>query len=95
MNNDSHTFEITAENQPTLLERLLQVTRYRGFLVIEFNVLPCSDNRRLDIKLTVQDPDKANLSGDNGVQRLYNQLNKLFDVNHINIKQTSTLQCQA
>jgi len=95
MNNHSHTLEIIAENQAMVLERLLQVTRYRGFLVTEFNVLPCADNRQLDIKLTVQEPNKKETSKDNGVQRLYNQLNKLFDINHINLKQASTLQCQA
>ena len=34
----NHTLEVTADNQPTALERLLQVTRYRGFLVTDLSV---------------------------------------------------------
>ncbi len=81
----NHTIEITANNQPTVLERLLQVTRYRGFVVTELSVLSNKQNDRLDIKLSVQDPNEQSDSFGAGVKRLYAQLNKVFDINHVNL----------
>ncbi len=95
MNYQNHTFEITADNQPTVLERLLQVTRYRGFLVTGFNVYPNPDNDLLDITLTVQNPKEFLQPKDKGIRRLHDQLDKLYDINCINIKQPSTIKCQA
>jgi len=94
MNNLQHTLEITAVNQPAILERLLQVTRYRGFLVDGFTVHPVQNDSFLDIKLTVHDDEATVSVKENNIRKLFNQLNKLFDVNHIDLKQTSTFQCQ-
>jgi len=82
----SHTLEITADNQPTVLERLLQVTRYRGFSVVGFSVFPNKNETMLDIKLTVHDDKKPTNEQQNNIRKLSLQLNKLFDINHVNLK---------
>lgn len=87
-----HTLDISADNQPTVLERLLQVTRYRGFMVTGFNVLPSQDQSTLAIKLTVKSDHCGSSSSENAIQKLYHQLNKLFDINHVNLAQVATLQ---
>lgn len=91
----NHTIEITADNQPTVLERLLQVTRYRGFVVTNFSVLTAAEDNLLDIKLTVKDPKGLSATPEAGIQRLYNQLNKLFDIRHVNLLKSKNIQCQA
>jgi len=89
-----HTIEIAAYNQPTVLERLLQVTRYRGFSVINFSVLSNKQKQQLDIELTVQSTGKP-ISEELNIQRLYNQLNKLFDIKHVNLVALVAQQKQA
>ncbi len=91
----NHTIEITADNQPTVLERLLQVTRYRGFVVSRLNVIPNTDNNMLDIKLTVQDPKQSSIQVGAGIMGLFDQLNKVFDIKHVNLVRPSSIQCQA
>lgn len=91
----NHTIEITADNQPTILERLLQVTRYRGFVVTNFTVLTAAEDNLLDIKLTVNDPKGLAATPEAGIQRLYNQLNKLFDIKQVNLLKSKSVQCQA
>ena len=95
MSNLQHTLEITAENQPAVLERLLQVTRYRGFSIDGFVVYPSHNEKHLDIRMTVHDDEESLCSKENNIRKLFNQLNKLFDINHINLKQTLTMQFQA
>jgi len=82
----SHTLEITAENQPTVLERLLQVTRYRGFSVTTFSVFPSENETLLDIKLAVHNGKTSIDSQQCSVKKLYHQLNKLFDIRHVDLK---------
>jgi len=89
-----HTIEIFADNQPTVLERLLQVTRYRGFSVVNFSVLSNLQKQQLDIELTVQATSKP-ISDELNIQRLYNQLNKLFDIKHVNLAPLASQQKQA
>jgi acetolactate synthase II small subunit len=83
-----HSLEITADNQPTVLERLLQVTRYRGFSVTAFSVYPNQDESALTIKLTVSD----NGANQGNVGRLALQLDKLFDIQHVNLAQAVNAQ---
>jgi len=83
-----HQLTICASNQPTLLERLLQVTRYRGYQVMQLQVERGQQSDELKINLTVGKP--AHLAADsvNGIQHLYHQLGKLFDVKHVNLEAT-------
>ncbi len=89
-----HKIEIAADDQPTVLERLLQVTRYRGFSIINLNVLSNTKDQQLDIELTVQSTGKP-ISEEHNIQRLYNQLNKLFDIKHVNLVPLASEQKQA
>ena len=89
-----HTIKIAADNQPTVLERLLQVTRYRGFSIINFSVSSNTPKQQLDIELTVQSTSKP-ISEEHNIQRLYNQLNKLFDIKHVNLIALASQQKQA
>ena len=98
----NHTIEITADNQPTVLERLLQVTRYRGFVVTNFTVVTTAEKDTLDIELIVYDPklkdqdaEKSSANTSAGLQRLYHQLNKLFDIKQVNLLKSKDIQCQA
>jgi len=84
-----HTLEITAENQPTVLERVLQVTRYRGFSVTAFSVLPDITGTMLEMTLTVNQTNQSSCHDENDIRKLCNQLNKLFDIQQVNFKSMS------
>ena len=88
------TLEIKAQNQPTVLERLLQVTRYRGFAVVDLSVKPSLKNKSLNIKLTVQNAKINEPLLDNSYQRLSSQLGKLFDINQIRELQNASISHQ-
>lgn len=77
------TLEINAQNQPTVIERLLQVTRYRGFSIVDLTVKPGFRNKLLDIKLTVQNSKANEPLHENSFQKLSSQLGKLFDINQV------------
>ena len=82
-----HTLKITAQQQPTVLEKLLQATRYRGFAVNGMTMFPNVDTALLDIELSV--------SSVQSIDKLTVQLNKLYDVNTIKVATTEQLQCRA
>lgn len=84
----THTLKITAQQQPTVLEKLLQVARYRGFDVKGMTMFPNVDNAHLDIELSV--------SSAQSIDKLTVQLNKLYDINNITVAATEQqLQCNA
>ena len=87
-----HKLQISADNQPTVLERVLQVTRYRGFQVVAFNARVDRENNQMVIDLTIFDPKEISAIPEAGAHRLYHQLNKLFDVKHVNLAPTETIQ---
>ena len=68
----NHVLNITANNTPAVVERLLQVTRYRGYQLAGLQLTPREDARSLAITLEV--------SGDKPIQLLTSQLHKLYDV---------------
>lgn len=82
-----HTLKITAQQQPTVLEKLLQATRYRGFVVNGMNMFQNVDETLLDIELSV--------SSVQAIEKLTVQLHKLYDVNTITVASTEQMQCQA
>ncbi len=67
----NHKFNIVANQQPAMLERVLRVVRHRGFILQSLNVLNSSDNQ-VEIELTV--------SGSRPVEILQKQLDKLYDI---------------
>ena len=84
---NQHTLRITAHNQPTVLERLLQVTRYRGFSVTGMTMFPSDETNMLDIELSV--------SSEHSIEQLNHQLAKLFDINEVVIDHKSSQQYTA
>ncbi|MEO3879441.1 acetolactate synthase 2 small subunit [Rheinheimera fenheensis] len=73
----NHTLNITASNTPAVVERLLQVTRYRGYQLTGLQMTPRADSRSVTIKLSV--------SSDKPIQLLTNQLNKLYDIQQLEL----------
>ena len=82
-----HNLRITASKQDTVLERLLQVTRYRGFVVTGMTMFPSSDEQALDIELSVR--------SDKSVEHLQHQLNKLIDIKQIKVDNIASQHCIA
>ena len=85
MNSEDFAIEIVADNQPTVLEKLLQVTRFRGYPISALNVKTSDDESSLNIQLTVNLKECAELTRENEMQKLFNQLSKLFDIKHVNL----------
>jgi len=83
----NHTLRITAENQPTVMEKLLQVTRYRGFIVTGMTMFPDTEQAKLTIELSVQSK--------NSIEHLQYQLNKLIDINAVEVSNKAQAQCSA
>ena len=68
----NHVLNITANNTPAVVERLLQVTRYRGYQLTGLELQPHNDDRSLAITLSV--------SSDKPIHLLTSQLHKLYDI---------------
>ena len=83
---NQHTLRIQAYDQPTVMEKLLQVARYRGFTVTGMTMYP-SDDKMLDIQLSVR--------SHHAIEQLQNQLNKLIDIANIKVDNSSSQQCRA
>lgn len=75
-----HSLFIKARFCPEVVERILRVTRYRGFELCSLNMTSCQEvhNKQITLLLTVFSSKKIHL--------LYSQLNKLMDVNYIEIR---------
>ena len=73
----NHTLNITATNTPAVVERLLQVTRYRGYQLTGLQMTSRADSRSVAITLSV--------SGDKPIQLLTSQLHKLYDVQQLEL----------
>ncbi len=67
-----HCLTIRTRNEPAVLERLLQVTRYRGFELTAMDMRPLAEFGSMLITL--------NISSDKPISLLTNQLNKLYDI---------------
>lgn len=79
-----HVLTIRATNTPTIIERLLQVTRYRGYQLLGLEFSSVINSPGLEIILTV--------SSEKPIQLLTNQLNKLHDVQQLHLA-GATLAC--
>ncbi len=74
---------IKASNQPTVMERLMQVTRYRGFSISDLHMTLAS-SEDLHIEMTV--------SSVNPVENLSRQLQKLVDIHSIEVSSSALMQ---
>ncbi|AWB68828.1 acetolactate synthase 2 small subunit [Saccharobesus litoralis] len=71
-----HSFNIVANHKPATLERVLRVVRHRGFALQTFNV-SASDSEQVAIELTV--------TGERPIATLQTQLDKLYDIAHLEL----------
>ncbi|MGI5310499.1 acetolactate synthase 2 small subunit [Rheinheimera sp. WS51] len=82
-----HRLTITAMNTPTVIERLLQVTRYRGYQLLGLEFTSGANSTGLEITLTV--------SSEKPIQLLTNQLNKLHDIQKLRLASANLAVLQA
>jgi|GEM_PF-53212 len=75
-----HQLKVLADNQPAVMERLLQVTRYRGFNVTALNMQQVKTNQQLEFSLV--------LDSERPIKLLLSQLNKLVDVTKVYLTDT-------
>lgn len=69
-----HSLKLEVYNKPAILERVLQVIRYRGYNLISLQVIPDGMDM-LTVLITID--------GMQPVSKLTNQLNKLYDLARI------------
>lgn len=83
----NHVLTIQTKNQPVVLERLLQVTRYRGFEVAGMEMKPMADFSGLLVTLSIV--------SDKPISLLTNQLNKLYDIEFLDCVESELTQAKA
>ena len=83
----NHVLTIQTKNQPVVLERLLQVTRYRGFEVAGMEMKPMADFSGLLGTLSIV--------SDKPISLLTNQLNKLYDIEYLDCVESELTQAKA
>ena len=83
----NHVLTIQTKNQPVVLERLLQVTRYRGFEVAGMEMKPLADFSGLLVTLSIV--------SDKPISLLTNQLNKLYDIEYLDCVESERTQAEA
>ena len=74
---------IEATNTLEILERVLRVIRHRGFRISRMNSEQMNDCNNIKITVTV--------SGERGIDLLYKQLEKLFDVSKVSVQYITTV----
>ncbi|MEW6983846.1 acetolactate synthase 2 small subunit [Colwelliaceae bacterium 6471] len=68
---------IVADDKQVVLERILQVARYRGFLISGINAQVNTGNNIGTIKLSVR--------SDRSIDLLVDQINKLIDIKSVKV----------
>ncbi len=81
------TLAIEAHNTPAMMERVLRVTRHRGFKVCDMNMRTYNGQDNVTISLTV--------TGERPLELLTNQLNKLVDVASLEVLSAQQLKLNA
>lgn len=72
---NQHNLQIEAQFRPEVLERVLRMTRHRGFRVDDMEMSTSADCQNLSIRVTV--------SSERPIQLLSNQLEKLMNVTRV------------
>jgi len=78
---------IMTDDKQVVLERILQVTRYRGFLINGMNAQVNTGNHVATIELMV--------SSDRPISLLIDQINKLVDIKSVAIDNNASQLCSA
>jgi acetolactate synthase II small subunit len=75
---------ITADDKQVVLERILQVTRYRGFLINGIKAAVNTGNNIGTIELLV--------SSERPISLLVDQINKLIDIKSVKVDNSASMQ---
>mgnify|MGYP001024959698 CR=1 FL=1 len=75
----SYILQIEAHNQPSVMERVLQTTRYRGFQICGFT-MKTEANNKISLEMVI--------NSDKAIHLLTSQLNKLYDLTSIELTHT-------
>jgi len=78
---------IMTDDKQVVLERILQVTRYRGFLINGMNAQVNTGNNVATIELMV--------SSDRPISLLIDQINKLVDIKSVAVDNSASQLCSA
>ena len=84
---NQYQLTITADDKQVVLERILQVTRYRGFLINGINAKVNTGTNIGTIELMVKSERSIGL--------LVDQINKLIDIKEVKVDNSATQQCSA
>ncbi|QOL26270.1 acetolactate synthase 2 small subunit [Thalassotalea sp. LPB0316] len=76
-----YQLNITADDKQVVLERILQVARYRGFLINGINARVNTENNIGIIELLV--------SSERPIELLIDQINKLIDIKSVTVDNTA------
>ncbi len=85
MNN--YQLMIKADDKQVVLERILQVTRYRGFLINGINAKVNTGTNIGTIELLVR--------SERPIELLVDQINKLIDIKEVKVDNSASQQCIA
>lgn len=78
---------IEADDKQVVLERILQVTRYRGFMISGINAQVNTGTQIGTIKLAVR--------SERAIELLVDQINKLVDIKQVKVDNKAVKQCIA
>jgi len=78
---NKYKLDIIADNQPTVMEQIFRVARYRGFKVEGLSMALISQGEMLSIQMTV--------SSSRAMSLLHNQLLKLVDVQRVDLEKAN------
>jgi len=84
---NQYQLTITADDKQVVLERILQVTRYRGFLINGMNAKVNTGTNTGTIELMVK--------SERSIELLVDQINKLIDIKEVKVDNSATQQCSA
>ena len=87
MNMNKYKLIIMTDDKQVVLERILQVTRYRGFLINGMNAQVNTGNNVATIELMV--------SSDRPISLLIDQINKLVDIKSVKVDNNASQLSEA
>ncbi|UUO23639.1 acetolactate synthase 2 small subunit [Colwellia sp. M166] len=83
----NYQLTIKADDKQVVLERILQVTRYRGFLISGINAKVNTGTNVGTIELMVR--------SERPIELLVDQINKLIDIKEVKVDNSASQQCIA
>jgi acetolactate synthase II small subunit len=84
---NQYQLTITVDDKQVVLERILQVARYRGFLINGITAQVNTGNQTGTVQLMVKSERSIGL--------LVDQINKLIDIKEVKVDNSETQQCCA